>query len=463
MLRLSRFSWTPLSARRIVAAACLGVVCLFAPIASGQDATPEAQQPYRRIPVDTKVDRELKAAVVTEMLPKGFKPGDEAKFDQYYQKAVFPAWTNTDDWSEPRRNPRQALVNNFRQAKRGPAYDRLNNLAMEQMVEFANGHYHPVVRYNAMLLIGELSEAEPAVGQTAKPLPRALPVLLGAYEKADTPDSVRLAALHGILRHYQDGSPNAETRKKIHDLLLALAAMRDVPNGRSKEAHAWFRRLAIESLGRIGSPDEQGVVAKTVVSVLSEDDAPRSVRAEAASALGRLQLTAETVGETDIAVKALGQLAVDACQDEIALCEKKPERLVNARKVMGDLVPIRIALTGSDKKIDRPPYKGILGLATESPNGQTGLAVLREVERLLDRKVLDRDELAPQSDKAKKNEPDPTAMLGAGVGGPEGYGLGPDGLGGMPTVVDPAKAASAEVIEELKKAVVEFRRIVAGG
>ncbi|NLE37963.1 MAG: hypothetical protein GX621_08050 [Pirellulaceae bacterium] len=460
MFRSSRFSCTPRTVRLVVAAmACLGISCAFAMVALGQEATPEAQQPYRQIPVDAKVLRELRFEV-SPMLVSGFKPGDEAKFDEYYQKAVFPAWTNPDDWAEP-RNPRQVLLGNFRQAKRGPVYDRLNNLAMRQMIEFVNGRYHPVVRYNAMLMIGELNESESTdTGQPAKPLASALRELLPAYEKAETPDGIRLAALIGIVRHYRHGSPDAETRRKIHDLLISLAAMRDAPDGRSKEGHAWFRRLAIETLGRVGSPGEQGIVVKTVVSVLAERDTPLSVRIEAARALGQLKLTAETMGETDVAVKSLGQLAADACQAEIALCEKNQERIVNARKVKGELIPIRIALTGSEKKVDRPPYKGILGLMGESSDNQTALAILREVERLLDRKILDRDELAPQVDNPKKKDADPGAILGMG---PEGFDPGPLGPDGMPAAVDPTKAASGEVLEELKKAVVEFRRILAGG
>ena len=66
------------------------------------------------------------------------------------------------------------LRGHFGTAK-GEVYHHLNDLVLEFMQSSSPGKYHPAVRFNAMLAIGELAGAD---RPGAPPLPEALKVLV---------------------------------------------------------------------------------------------------------------------------------------------------------------------------------------------------------------------------------------------------------------------------------------------
>lgn len=434
------------------------------PTAAAPAASPPKAYVQLKVDVDAKVCREWKQRV-SRMLTGGFKSGDETIFDDYYKKCVFPTWTNPDSYSVKGRNvrtPRQSILRDLKTAKHGSVYDRLNRLVMDQMIEFAQGNYCPATRYNAMLVIGELNVEEPAINRPPKPLPEAFARLLAAAEDDKLPDAVRVAALQGIVRHGKYGASDAESRQKISSLMLSLATTRNPPPRRSKEGHTWFRCLAIDTLGQLGSPGQQGTVAKALVKVLGESTAPLSVRCEAARALGRLKMTPQTGLDPTAVAQSLGYLATAACEHEIHRCEEDTDRVIDVRKLKAQLVSIRAALTGNEAKRGEP-FGGILALATE-PNDKTyALTVRNRIEDWLGMEKLDREDLVPKVEKPgkKPEEEDRFGMpLGPMFGGPEAGGLG--GGAGFPSQPDPVKIASDEVLAALKTSVLEFKKFLAG-
>ena len=81
----------------------------------------------------------------------------------------------------------------------------LADLALAQFQVVVDDNFHPVVRYNAMLLISSLNDQDPVrVGPsraTPEPMLRALPVILDEFQKPENSDAIRAAALVGLVRH----------------------------------------------------------------------------------------------------------------------------------------------------------------------------------------------------------------------------------------------------------------------
>jgi len=436
---------------------------------------------YLQSKVDTRLSKNLKSKVGM-MLTDGFKaPSDQKMFEEFYKKCVFPEWTDPNNFARklPKAKtvttPRQRILRDLLRAQHKPVYDKLNELAFDQMLEFAKGNYHPATRYNAMLLVGELNVEKPAFDKPPRPLPKAFPELMSAAQDESLPDAVRLPALLGIIRHSKFGAADDQSRQKISGLMLSLAAMQQPPKGRSTEGHAWFRCLAIETLGRFASPGKDGAVAKAIASVIAETDAPLWLRCEAAAALGRLKLTPESGLDPAEVGKSLDGLFIDVAKEEIRLGEEEKDYLIDARQLKARLLDILAAL------------KGIRALAARPAAGAAAAALPAEVEarqkdieNLLSREYLDHDDLAAKADKKKPDEsaaPPGFGPGGEGLGGPMGpermgspmgpEGMGPGGLMG-PGVTDataqynPAKPILEKIMAELIRLVDEYEKRQAG-
>ncbi len=168
----------------------------------------------------------------------------------------------------------------------------------------AGNSYHPAVRVNAMLMIGELNRVE----QPPTPLPEALDVMIAAVQSPKLSDAVRATALVGIKRHVVAGISDEEVRKKLTAALLKVAAD-DLPAGATRDGREWILRQALEILGRSGSVGENNAVFTLLAKTLSDAKLPLKIRTAAAESLGRLNYSGATgINPADVAA-ILGQLA----------------------------------------------------------------------------------------------------------------------------------------------------------
>ncbi len=194
------------------------------------------------------------------------------------------------------------------------------------MTRLTGPEYHPAVRYNAMMTLGELNvqELQPGSRERLQPYPPALKAILDAIKGSDS-DAVRVAALLGLQRHASLGISDAQVREgQIVPMLLDLAKS-PPPAGRSPEGHAWLRALAINILatlhavgpnGRPVSPNAE--VVKTLVGIVADKDAPAMTRCAAARALGTFDYKGfNALTPTQIAA-AIGQMALELCSAEMA-------------------------------------------------------------------------------------------------------------------------------------------------
>lgn len=162
----------------------------------------------------------------------------------------------------------------------------------------------PVVRVNAMLLLGEVT------GKDKKPWPAAAPVLVAAVGDTTLPMAVRVAALAGLADHLAAAGP--QLAPTAGPVLLEVA--KADPTQADPVAVNWLAGRALTLLGRLGAeaPAETGAVA---AAVLADENRPLDVRVRAAAALGGSAAEGRSI-DMAASLRGIRDLAVTVVQEE---------------------------------------------------------------------------------------------------------------------------------------------------
>jgi hypothetical protein len=315
-----------------------------------------------------------------ENMLRGESSLDAGKFDAFFNTAVFPQFTlqenifsktatkssktNVCKLPDMRKDFKTTF---YKLATNQQARDHLNSLTLNVMTKIAGGNFHPLARYNAMMLIAELNEDE----ATEAPYKPALRILdIAAHHKALS-DSVHVAALIGIVRHAksEDGL-DAASKNKITENLKQLVNNSKPPAGRSREGHDWMRRRALEGLVAIyvkDGPPKDGSFVSMLGNLLAETDSTMELRAEAAEALLTVNIVAPAKFDSAKMAGDIGQVAVDAYHREL------DTSLRLGRKIYADgmnyyFTLVDRALSALDKAVPSPKIATL----------QTALATLSE-------------------------------------------------------------------------------------
>lgn len=388
--------------------------------------SPAAKKPAVAVSKDyktIKVDESLKRSVskLSQKLRGGFEAGDQALFDKVCDNYVLAMWTQPQNQHQLAAL-RGKFCSQLQSCKSSSATrQHFNSHLLDVLPKMAADNYHPAVRCNCMMLLGELDE-KPSMraGDTATPLPAALPILLKAASDEKQINAVKLAALLGVARHAWV-LRDADSRRNVGQAMSTLATTKSVP-GTSSGGQSWMRCIAIETLGRLGSAGEQGATAKMLLEIVDDATNPYRVRVAAARAVGNLAYPNANGLDPDAMVRQLGRLAMRACKTEIEEC-KKNDRTISPRKLKNRLIAARIGLTGNDDLREETAKGGAMSLVEKSDVKKNADKIREQIDRwigMLDDKAL-----------MKKVEPpqDPTApgMMGMGMMGP---GMGRPGMGG---------------------------------
>ena len=439
MSQISRiFTWS----RCFILIACL---CLLgATTTSGHaQASPAAGgSQYKQLPFGKKyqkispdklkqIEREVKRAIEYN----GFSTPDQKKIvEDYYKEYFFPLWTIPRDRPSPHSkssfsNLRKRVEETFKRAKDSQTFNTLLEMTLADLEPLATSpEYSPAVRFNAAYMIGRL-DTKLASGRTAPvTYPKALDVLLPLLNNPNENDAARYGALLGVVRHAQFNDTNKHS--EIIDALLQQAKTQEVPANRSPESHEWFRTTAIEGLA-YAKDAEINKVAPALAEIINSKTETDSLRLAAANSLGRLPLTPTTETNPAVTIRSLGELASKIVQHEVEACEKAPEKTLDPALLMSQLLPIRVALCGSEKYV-RSPQGGLAAVAKDK-------AFLEKVLGLVDDwyKKLDDKRFAPDD-----------AMLP-----PEGGAVG---------ALPPAQAATEELIKDFKRQLPQMEKLVGG-
>lgn len=277
------------------------------------------------------------------------------------------------------------------QARNAATHERLNELTLKGMEEIAKDNYHPVCRANAMMVIAELNADETA----GTPWKNAFPVLLTAATSADTIDSVRAAALRGLVRHAQAGLDPASVPQAT-SAMLKLLNEKTPPEKRTREGHDWMRRRAIDVLVAITGNAPNPEFIKTLLDCVEDDKAWMPLRCDAAAALAKTPFAPPAGVSAQNVAKSLGKLAVAVARTEIDESRSKA-REISTDRIRRDLNLVRQGLQGTDGR------GGILA-ATQAADAQQSIrTVLQGIDRLIADSVATvatRDELVQKITQA---------------------------------------------------------------
>ena len=255
-------------------------------------------------------------------------PGKEDFFTDYYRNYGLARWTFTDRLNEVakfRAELKRDLLMSYKPNRSNPAHSQLTTLALNFLSictdpkTLSNPKYNfsPVTRFNAIMMIGDLNQAEAATGgKEPVPLPAALPILVDRATNSEQIDAVRLGALLGIRRHCRLMPENAQVPGDITKLLVDLVRAKESERVRSPEGHAWLRLVAIQTFGDLKGRPNTPAVARELLKVIAETDSPDFLRYAAASALGELNYQNAAGLDMNVLLQALGLLSIEVCDQE---------------------------------------------------------------------------------------------------------------------------------------------------
>lgn len=231
---------------------------------------------------------------------------NKAALDQWYRSYFFRSFTHPAEFSKlPEK--RQEILNDLKRSGReaqNPVHDYLVAITkkyMEGFVVSERGLFHPAVRFNAMLILGDLNQAEMKIGQKVpNPLPESLGFMVREYKREDQIDAVRVAALIGILRHAKldwyrnpDSSRiNLAARTELANMMIALLQADEAPENRNPDGHVWMQRRAVDILGALGMIGQMAAANDAVRSIVANSERPLPLRCTAAEALGLIDVDA---------------------------------------------------------------------------------------------------------------------------------------------------------------------------
>lgn len=177
--------------------------------------------------------------------------------------------------------------------------------------------YDPAVRYNYMLLLGQIDKLEFILGVRAipEPVPECTTILLDKLHKENLPEALRVAAWIGLARQ-SEMSLSPQSRQAIVAEALKLLAAEQPLAGFSQNGHHWTRKLALQSITALAlsgrEVSERPETVKLLYDVIINDAEPLFLRREAVLALGSLDPAMFTGGPVKPAelVKALGNFTL---------------------------------------------------------------------------------------------------------------------------------------------------------
>jgi hypothetical protein len=235
--------------------------------------------------------------------------------------------------------------------------------------------YHPAVRYNAILVIGQLDEQyaieRGGNSRPPKPYPRATSALTKIVDRSSSgqfPPSVILGALVGLERHsrYRDslepGAADAMTAA-----LLKLVNQDKPIQEMDSDAYAWLRLKAATALANLGSFGPNNSVhdglVKLVDGLQDIDD-----RCAAAGLLGELKYEGAKI-DAKATTDALFKLANDLSADELKRAENFEKMRLTGGGGFASARAQQIAMQDPDAARDAFPRRHVLARLVDLRSG----------------------------------------------------------------------------------------------
>lgn len=235
---------------------------------------------------------------------------------------------------------REDLFKQYIRAARNPATQQLlTQLAFRACKALAIDNYHPAVRYNATLILGNLDSQVATRGNPPKPLAEATEVLLDFLEndKVEGPGgkslavhpSVKSGALVGLERHARYGlDPRLVDR--FTKSLTAFVNDESRHEEVSREVHHWMKCQAVAALAQRYKNEWNDEAQQLMLKYMNMEEFSLDDRCYVASLMEQIDYTKADGVDFEAAAKALGKLSQDVMAKEDELAEEFEEEMVEA-------------------------------------------------------------------------------------------------------------------------------------
>ena len=307
----------------------VGYSCAWGFLVMAAIGSPLQAQNYKTIPpkLDVKEANQLKVKVAAALRnPAGFGTDQTAVAD-YLMKFQFPMMTKYG----PDELARLAAdrVRHFKliaAAANAGSQQFLVDITLKAARVLARDNYHPAVRYNAVLMLGDLDKQLATSTTPAVPLPAATKELLelasqGKINGVVIPESVKLGALIGLERHSRLGMDPALTEQS-KKTMLGVIADREAGEGVEQDVHDWVRTLASQVLANLSAQGPTKEIQDTFTKMIADKKMGLDDRCNVTAALGKMKYTPSAEIDGQGATMSLAGVTSDVVAEAAKVAEK---------------------------------------------------------------------------------------------------------------------------------------------
>ncbi len=289
-----------------------------------------------------------------------------SEFDRYYKGWLFPSMTQIDDESLSKLGDlRDELLGQIRETPNDSAIRKhmLDELVLPYFTQVvSDSGYHPAVRLNAVLIIGNLNRRDGSRNvEPSLPMDASLRILVNLANAADTPPYLKIGALSGILRHAiidgQMKTPVLENALREQAIQLAISVLDATPSGADgttlTDEQYWMKRQAAQILGKFRVPGADGKAVASLRKILDDQTAPLWLAADAIEAYGNIRFASPEQADVANVVKSIGMIVsrffkadIQSIDDYVAAI--KENRMIATRSTETDK-PEAASTSGGDE------------------------------------------------------------------------------------------------------------------
>jgi uncharacterized membrane protein YgcG len=293
-------------------------------------ATAASAQQFVQAPIKQGADKLKLASENAIRNPAGIGAAQE-DVDNYLRGFFFPSMTQTTAEALGEiATLRERLIKQYiGQAGNAATQEFLIGETFKFARGMARNNFHPAVRYNAALILGDLNSK---VSDPQVPLKQATEELLELTEqeqfnKIPVPESVKLGAVLGLERHARLGiDPSLVDR--------LTKAMIGVINSKAPEdvdpaVHDWLRSTAALTLANQYAKTPNREAQAAIISLIADGTANLDDRCLAAAAFERITFSAGADINGKTSTDAMGKLTLDVITDAAKLAEVYQEEALS--------------------------------------------------------------------------------------------------------------------------------------
>ena len=277
--------------------------------------------------LDDREASRLYPAVAQALRSPAGMGAEQSAVDDYFAKNYLPMMTSyqAEDLADLAKKREKLFKTYIGGASSASTQQHLIELAFKFARFAVRGNFHPAVRYNAALMLGDLDQQLATATTPPVPLPAATTELLELIEQEKfndipVPESVKLGALIGLERHARYGI-DPQLKDRLTKAMLTVLAAQAAPEDVDQNVHDWTRTLAAEVLANQYAKEPTQPIQDALTALIGDKDLGLDDRCTAAALMKKITYPAGGV-QGEATVLALGQLSVDVVNEAAKLARK---------------------------------------------------------------------------------------------------------------------------------------------